>query len=204
MATTRAPRARTRSTVRFVSVVVPDWLMATTRVSDMSGTRPKPESSVAGRSSTSMPVPVNSSASERATDPPATAAVPCPITSTRRMAPAASSARRSSHSTSDPRRTLRVPSPSATRRPRRVERTESGDSLISLIRKWGWSPRSMSRVVTSARDRSADVTGKFRPSYDRRVMPSTEPALAASNSTICPRLAPGSSGSAGVSPSILR
>ena len=46
------PAARTRSTVRLVSVVVPDWLMATTRVSLMSGRRPKPESSVAGRAST--------------------------------------------------------------------------------------------------------------------------------------------------------
>ena len=47
-----APRARTRSTVRFVSVVVPLWLIATTSVSDMSPRSPKPESSVAGSAST--------------------------------------------------------------------------------------------------------------------------------------------------------
>ena len=33
--------------MRFVSVVVPDWLMATTSVSLMSGRSPKPDSSVA-------------------------------------------------------------------------------------------------------------------------------------------------------------
>ena len=52
MATTAAPRERARSTVRLVSVVVPDWLMATTRVSDMSVRMPKPESSVAACAST--------------------------------------------------------------------------------------------------------------------------------------------------------
>ena len=36
IASTCAPRARTRSTVRLVSVVVPLWLIATTSVSDMS------------------------------------------------------------------------------------------------------------------------------------------------------------------------
>jgi hypothetical protein len=40
MARVRAPRAATMSTVRLVSVVVPDWLMATTRVSPCSGCRP--------------------------------------------------------------------------------------------------------------------------------------------------------------------
>ena len=38
--------------MRFVSVVVPDWLIATIRVSRMSERSPKPESSVAGRAST--------------------------------------------------------------------------------------------------------------------------------------------------------
>ena len=52
MAMTVAPRDRTRSTVRLVSVVVPDWLMATTSVSAIVGRRPKPDSSVAGRAST--------------------------------------------------------------------------------------------------------------------------------------------------------
>ena len=35
--------ARTRSTVRFVSVVVPDWLIATTSIADMSSGNPAPE-----------------------------------------------------------------------------------------------------------------------------------------------------------------
>ena len=47
MAITAAPRPRTRSTVRLVSVVVPLWLMATTSVSLMSWRMPKPRSSVA-------------------------------------------------------------------------------------------------------------------------------------------------------------
>ena len=40
---TAAPRLRTRSTVRLVSVVVPDCEIATTNVSDMSGRIAKPE-----------------------------------------------------------------------------------------------------------------------------------------------------------------
>ena len=35
MASVLAPRPRTKSTVRLVSVVVPDWLMAITNVSDI-------------------------------------------------------------------------------------------------------------------------------------------------------------------------
>ena len=55
MATTEAPRPRTRSTVRFVSVVVPDWLMAMISVSDMSLRSRKPDSSVAGTASSWTP-----------------------------------------------------------------------------------------------------------------------------------------------------
>ena len=51
MAITAAPRALARSTVRFVSVVVPDWLMAMTRTSDISSASRKPDSSVAGTAS---------------------------------------------------------------------------------------------------------------------------------------------------------
>ncbi len=47
MPITAAPRARARSTVRLVSVVVPLWLTAMTRVSSMRGRRWKPDSSVA-------------------------------------------------------------------------------------------------------------------------------------------------------------
>ena len=54
MARVCAPRALTMSTVRLVSVVVPDWLMATTRVSAMlvspsPSASSKPESSEALR-----------------------------------------------------------------------------------------------------------------------------------------------------------
>jgi len=48
MLTTVAPRPRTRSTVRLVSVVVPDCEMAMTRSSLMSSSSPKPDNSVAG------------------------------------------------------------------------------------------------------------------------------------------------------------
>ena len=174
MATTRAPRALTRSTVRLVSVVVPDWLIATTRVSDMSAARPKPDSSVAGQSSTSMDrsgaIPASSASSARDTEPPATAAVPWPMTRTRRIVPSASPARTSTPNASSPRRTCQSVDPASsagpvgTNRPRRVARTESGDSPISFSRKWGWSPRSMSRVVISARTTSSPVTGNRRPS----------------------------------------
>ena len=47
MASTAAPRPRSRSTVRLVSVVVPLWLTATASVSLMSRRSPKPDSSVA-------------------------------------------------------------------------------------------------------------------------------------------------------------
>ena len=84
MATTLAPRLRARSTVRLVSVVVPDWLMATTRVSDMSSPRWKPDSSVAVMGPTTTPEPTRAASTAAATAWPATAAVPWPITSTRR------------------------------------------------------------------------------------------------------------------------
>ena len=89
MAITRAPRPRTRSTVRLVSVVVPDWLMAMISVSDMSERSEKPDSSVAGSASTRTAVPATSAASARARLWPATAAVPWPMTATRVMVPAA-------------------------------------------------------------------------------------------------------------------
>ena len=77
IAITMAPRDRTRSTVRLVSVVVPDWLMATTSVSTMSGRNAKPESSVAGIDVTRTDESVPSSDSiASATALPATAAVP--------------------------------------------------------------------------------------------------------------------------------
>ncbi len=133
MAMTRAPRERTRSTVRLVSVVVPDWLMATTSVSAIDDRRPKPDSSVAGRASTRRSVSVVKRASPAASAWPATAAVPWPITSTRSMAPERRSARTSSGRVSGPRLTARRPSRS-TSLPRSVLRKLAGDSVISFSR----------------------------------------------------------------------
>ena len=93
--------------MRLVSVVVPDWLMATTSVSAIDDRRPKPDSSVAGRASTRRSVSVVKRASPAASAWPATAAVPWPITSTRSMAPERRPARTSSGSVSGPRLTAR-------------------------------------------------------------------------------------------------
>ena len=73
--------------MRLVSVVVPDWLMATTNVSDIDGRSPKPDSSVAGTASTFRLVAPQNWSSAAAIAPPATAAVPCPITTTRSISP---------------------------------------------------------------------------------------------------------------------
>ena len=94
---------------------------------------------------------------------PATAAVPWPITSTRSMAPERRPARTSSGSVSGPRPTASPPSRS-TSLPRSVLRKLAGDSVISLSRKCGNSPRSMSRVVIWAPAMSPSVTGSGVPS----------------------------------------
>ena len=71
--------------MRLVSVVVPDWLMAITSVSPMSSSRPKPDSSLAGRAAAARPAAIGSTdVSVAARIWPATAAVPWPMTSTRR------------------------------------------------------------------------------------------------------------------------
>ena len=161
MATTDAPRARARSTVRLVSVVVPDWLMATTSVSVMSAERWNPDSSVAVMARTMTPEPATATSMAAATAWPATAAVPWPITSTRRTEPIRP--RSSGGRVSAGRFTPRVP-PSSTRRPRSVLRNDWGASLISLSRKWGASPRSMSRVVTDGVFHSTSSMGRGVPS----------------------------------------
>ena len=74
--------------MRFVSVVVPDWLTAMANVSDMSRRMPKPDSSVAVIASTSSWPSVNSSRMA-AVLCPATAAVPWPITRMRVIDPSA-------------------------------------------------------------------------------------------------------------------
>ena len=79
--------------MRLVSVVVPDWLMATTSVSLMSDRNPKPESSVAGSASTrSRPSGMQASRAP-ARLWPATCAVPWPITWMRSMRPLRSRSR---------------------------------------------------------------------------------------------------------------
>jgi len=85
MAITAAPRALARSTVRLVSVVVPDWLMAMTRTSDISSASRKPDSSVAGTASARIggrPLrsPEKARSTAAATLRPAIAAVPWPMT----------------------------------------------------------------------------------------------------------------------------
>jgi hypothetical protein len=133
MATTVAPRARTTSTVRLVSVVVPLWLTAITSVSDMSGRTSKPESSVASIASTSIGRSRSSSRIDTATLSDATAAVPWPMVMMRRIAPDANRSRRAGDSVSSPSTTRSVPSRSINL-PRSVLRNDDGASEISLRR----------------------------------------------------------------------
>ena len=119
--------------MRLVSVVVPDWLMATTSVSAIDDRRPNPDSSVAGRASTRRSDSAVKRASPAASAWPATAAVPWPITRTRSMAPERRPARTSSGSVSGPRLTSSAPSRS-TSLPRSVLRKLAGDSVISFSR----------------------------------------------------------------------
>ncbi len=163
MASTHAPRWRTRSTVRLVSVVVPDWLTATISVSDMSSASSKPDSSVASDVETIGPLPARQRATDSATLRAATAAVPWPMAMMRRMAPdvsrSATDAGRACAPSSTPHRPLR-----STTRPRNVLRNDCGASVISFSRKWANPPRSMSRVVIVAWTSSPSATGSGVPS----------------------------------------
>ncbi len=116
----------------------------------MSRRRPKPDSSVAVIASTTS-APAASSPSVLAIDAPATAAVPCPMTYTRRIVPSASRSAMSAGRARPPTAARSRPPSSVEILPRNVLAKLSGDSLISLSRKCGASPRSMSRVVTSVR-----------------------------------------------------
>ena len=132
MAITAAPRLLTRSTVRLVSVVVPDWDMAITSVSDMSRRRPKPDSSVAGRArAVTAPPARDPRAAARLSQ--ATAAVPWPTASTRFTDPDRSESRRRSGMISGPSDT-RGPAAVSAILPRRVLRNESGAWVSSLSR----------------------------------------------------------------------
>jgi hypothetical protein len=203
IASTVVPRWRTRSTVRLVSVVVPDCEIATISVSRMSSVNANPDSSVAGIACTAMPVGSKASAIAAATAWPATAAVPWPITSTRRTRFSCRACTVTAGSEAGGKTTCRR-LPWRTMRPRSVFCSEFGASPISFSRKWRNVPRSMSRVVTAARDRFFSVSGNGVPSYAQRVMPASSPALARSRITIWPREAPGFCGLPGVSPSMRR
>ena len=184
--------------MRFVSVVVPDWLIAMMTVSLMSGRMPKPESSVAGVASTLRSVASVSAPSVSARLCPATAAVPCPITTTRSMAPLRSRSATACGIVSSPSDAESNPSGSSTRCPRNVLCHDPGASTTSFSRKCGYAPRSMSRVVICAVCTSSGVTGSSVPSYDSRTMPDSVPAASARSATTCPRLPVDSDG---VSPS---
>ena len=118
----------------FVSVVVPLWLIATTSVSDMSSTSPKPESSVASIGSTRNGWPTPSAV----------------VSAVARLWPGhrggaltdhhhpadlarAKGRRRSAGIVLSASATRSAPSRS-TSLPRRVVRKESGDSVISFSR----------------------------------------------------------------------
>ena len=136
----RAPRPRARSTVRLVSVVVPDWLIGDDqRVAHVVAQRRSPTARWRAAASTrSARAGARRSASAPARLWPATAAVPWPITSTRRIAPVAQVV--------DARRAGSASSPSSGAAARRRARracpaascgTTSGASVISLSRKCG-------------------------------------------------------------------
>ena len=108
-ATTWAPRVRARSTVRLVSVVVPDWLMATTSVSLMSSASPKPGQLGGGQGGAPTSVGQAARRCAAATACPATAAVPWPMTSTRRIVPCAEGSASAGGTASSPTRTVEPP-----------------------------------------------------------------------------------------------
>ena len=134
----------------------------------------------------------------------ATAAVPWPITVTRRMVPSRRGGRRTSAgSASGPRRTS-GPSGPSTSLPRSVLRNDAGASPISLRRKWGCSPRSMSRVVICAVASSSLGDRQRRAVVGEARDPVELAGPAPSRAMTWPRDAVGLSGSAGVSPSMRR
>ena len=118
-----------------MSVVVPDWLMATTRVSAMSERRWNPDSSVAGMATTCTR-PATSRSSRSARLCPATAAVPCPITATRRIAatrePAANLVRQRGRPELDTQLTVDLSKLAAQRLAERLRRL--GDFLQEEVR----------------------------------------------------------------------
>ena len=119
-----------RSTVRFVSVVVPLWLMATTSVSCMSSRRPKPESSVAGDGLDDERARRRAARARRRGSGPRRPR--CPGRSRRR----AGSCRRASRSAERRRGASRAPSTDA-RAGRRVSSDLAAQRLAERVRRLG-------------------------------------------------------------------
>ncbi|CAB4736980.1 unannotated protein [freshwater metagenome] len=127
----------------------------------MSSRTENPDNSVAKVEDTTSSVLASSKVA--ATARPATAAVPCPITTTFRIDPDAKRFRTFSGIASSPRATSSRPAFS-TILPRKVLRSEAGDSVISLSKKCGAAPRFISRVVISARSISCGSSNNSEPS----------------------------------------
>ena len=130
------------------------------READASGAQP--DSSDAGMAVTGTVG--NDRVIAAATACPATAAVPWPITRMLWTRPDERAWRSDGGMTSSPRRATRRPFSPVTNFPRRVFRTERGDSEISFNRKCLKPWRSTSRVVISATITSLSETGTSVPS----------------------------------------
>ena len=164
MPMTAAPRARARSTVRLVSVVVP--ALADGDDEGVVHVGPQVEAGqLGGRDGVDVELVVRQAGrAARRRTATATAAVPWPMHSTRRMVPLPQP-RPHGRRQGLVAEGHRAACPScSTMWPRSVLAKLSGASLISFSRKWGASPRSMSRVVTSACTTSSGRTGSGVPS----------------------------------------
>ena len=132
-----APRSRTRSTVRLVSVVVPDWLMATTSVSLMSSRSPKPDSSVAGTADGAQLAVGAPAARSAAPGLAGEAAVPWPMTSDAADRPVADAATHVGRQRVVAELDGQPGRPLDELAPERLAERLAGASVISLSRKWG-------------------------------------------------------------------
>ena len=156
-----------------------------TNMSDISVDMEKPDSSVEVRASTCIEE-FSNELSTGISEVPAIAAVPWPMTRIRRIDPLARRSLIVSGNVNESRSGTSEPLTSRVR-PRIVLRKLRGASVISFSKKCGASPRSISRVVTSATATSLSVTGISTPSYASRVIPSMVPAPSKRSRTTCPR-----------------
>ena len=161
----------------------------------MSSASPKPESSVAAIASTRERAARRAAASAAARLCAATAAVPWPMTTTRRIAPARSRARSVVRAASRAEHARRACRRRSTIRPRSVLRNDAGASEISFRRKCG----NVAAVDVAGRDLGVlELVARDRERRCRRrrcgSMPSRVPACAASRTTIWPAVADGALG----------